>query len=135
RESRGEKGNDEAIIKTDKFLDINRPLSAKQAGLSRTNNVYAYIGDKVSLIDIQSGKPVPLRSCLKKQETRLLRLHVELEHCFVSDLDIYDAIKSAISHHKAVILAELAARYWHAVIPLREFNPGDISRPEVMITR
>lgn len=40
RTSRGEKGDDESIIKTDRYLDSVRPTALKKLDLSRSNNIY-----------------------------------------------------------------------------------------------
>ncbi len=135
RDTHGEKSDDAAIIKTDKFLDVHRPLAAKRAGLSRANNIYAYLGDEKTLIDIRNGQAVLLKQYAKGTQTRLLRVEAEIESCYVSDLDLYDEVKTAIGSKKAVALPELAARYWSAIVPLCEFHAGDIARPEAMITR
>jgi hypothetical protein len=43
RTSRGDKGDDKEIIKTDKLLDNNRPEVLMQNNVSRDDNLYCYV--------------------------------------------------------------------------------------------
>ncbi|HEU5121765.1 MAG TPA: hypothetical protein VFT59_02875 [Candidatus Saccharimonadales bacterium] len=130
--SRGKSGLSDDIIKTDRFLDSYIPVSLAQAGVSRDNNLYGYLGDKVSVINIENGRQTSLAQLASKENRILLRLDVNPSHCYISDLDIYDAIKTHIGQGEAD--EAWAQRYWHAIIPLQHFALGDIARPEVMIT-
>lgn len=134
RTSRGEKGSDEAIKKTDAYLDARRPATLVHKDISRDDNIYAFLGDNKTLIDITNGLIVPL-SERKQPDIALLRLSVEPSVCYVSDLDRYDAVKHAIAHDMIDQLDALSEHYWQAVIPLNDYTAGTIIRPEIMITR
>lgn len=134
RTSRGEKGDASDIIKTDQYLDERRPGTLRQKGLSRDDNIYAFIGTESSLIDITNGATISLKE-YPRQDSALLRLSIDESACYISDLDRYDAIKAAISNHETATLEELATAYWASVTPLHQFSLGDVSRPEVMITQ
>jgi hypothetical protein len=129
RSARGDKGQDEQIIKTDKFLDTHIPQALQNEGVGRCNNIYGYIGSKNELVDIQSGDLRPVTQIAAQHSHVLLRLEVELRHCWVSDLDLYDAVKRArnIDRKKA------AVHYWNALQPLANYK-NTMRRPEVMIT-
>ena len=135
RTSRGDKGDDAAIQQADKYLDDRRPAALRENNVSRDDNIYAYLGDDRSLVDIRSGDVVPLNRH-PDPDSSLLRLSVDPALCYVSDLDRYDALKQALEAGSADDLLEAqAAAYWDALIPLASYQSGSIRRPEVMITR
>jgi hypothetical protein len=134
RTSRGEKGDDDAIKKTDAYLDTHRPATLVHRNISRDDNIYAFLGTDKTLIDITSGAIVSL-SDHKKPDVALLRLSVGQSACYVSDLDRYDAVKHAVEHGMTEQLDALADHYWQAVVPLEAYTTGTIIRTEVMITR
>jgi hypothetical protein len=134
RTSRGEKGDNDAIKKTDAYLDARRPATLVQKNVSRDDNIYAFLGTDKTVIDITSGIVLCL-SDRKIPDTALLRLSAEQNACYVSDLDRYDAVKYAIENDMTEQLDTLAAHYWQAVVPLDTYATGTIIRPEVMITR
>lgn len=134
-QSRGVKSDDEAVRKTNAFLDDRRPSHVKAANVSRQRNLYGYLGNKSWIIDIKDGSHVAVREKRSQNNLVLLRLTVNQENCWISDLDIYDALKDAIMHRQsASVLAELAARYWQAIQPLLTYDQS-VKRPEVLITR
>lgn len=133
RTSRGDKGDQTDIIQTDAYLDDHRPAALRKQGVSRDDNLYAFIGTDDVLIDITNGATVS-RADYPKEGSVLLRITVDEAACYVSDLDRYDAVKAAIANHETATLAELADAYWTSLTPLRHFEIGDILRPEVMIT-
>lgn len=133
RTSRGEKGDKTDIIQTDTYLDDHRPVAVRKRGVSRDDNLYAFVGTEDSLIDITNGATVSLAD-YPKEGSALLRITVDEAACYVSDLDRYDAVKAAIANHETATLAELTDEYWASLTPLRSFEIGDILRPEVMIT-
>ena len=96
RTSRGDKGDDKAIIRTDRLLDNKRPDSLKEAGWSRDNNLYAYLERDGSVIDITDGSLVPLGTLMSRSEDCILELQVDPTRTFVSDLDRYDVLLSAV---------------------------------------
>ncbi|HSH31056.1 MAG TPA: hypothetical protein VK963_00085 [Candidatus Saccharimonadales bacterium] len=135
RGSRGEKGDDRLIIQTDEYLDDARPADVKQMGLSRDDNLYAYVVHNDRAIDITDGKAVRVEAFIKNSEQAVLRLSVDPERCYVSDLDAYDTIKKAIKNSEGHSgLRTLARNYWARVVRLDKFAGGSIKRPEVMIT-
>lgn len=133
RTSRGEKGQDDAIKKTDAYLDQHCPAPLRAKGVSRDDNIYAYLGTEDTLIDIRDGRTVPLTD-RPDPTSKLLRLSVDPAHCYVSDLERYDAVKRAIDQHSDTQLAALATEYWQHITPLASYGPGSIRRPEIMIT-
>lgn len=133
RTSRGDKGDQTDIIQTDAYLDDHRPGALRDQGISRDDNLYAFVGTDTSLVDITNGATVSLQD-YPQEDSVLLRLAVDEAACYVSDLDRYDAVKAAIANHETATLAELADAYWASLTPLRSFKIGDILRPEVMIT-
>lgn len=135
RTSRGAKGDDKLIIQTDAFLDKHRPHSLKEKGVSRNTNLYAYIGDGATIVDITDGREVALDRFIATGTQAVLELKLDLTRCYVSDLDTYDALKKAIGQHQGTDRLEtLAASYWRKLQPLATFKIGDIRRPEIMVT-
>lgn len=134
RTARGEKGAKGDIVQTDTYLDDHRPANISQQGISRDDNLYAFIGTGDSLIDITNGATVQIQD-YPLQDSRLLRLNINTDCCYVSDLDLYDAVKAAVANHETATLAELADDYWAHLVPLADFAIGDITRPEIMITQ
>lgn len=133
RTSRGDKGDQTDIIQTDTYLDNHRPSALRARGVSRDDNLYAFIGTDDSLVDITNGATVSLQD-YPQENSALLRLVVDEAACYVSDLDRYDAVKAAIANHETTTLADLAAKYWASLMPLADFAIGDMTRPEVMVT-
>lgn len=126
RTTRGDKGDDEAIIRTDEFLDEHVPHKLANAGVRRCHVIYGYIGDSSHLIDIETGNAVPVMQKAKEAGHVLLWLETDPKVCWVSDLDLYDAVKDSDLSPK------YAAAYWAALQPLTRYD-GSIHRPEVMI--
>lgn len=135
RTEQGRRSDDAAIIRTDRYLDERRPTILRKNGLSRSKNLYAYLGDTKTIIDIKDGATVPLDSYLTEQDSVLLRLDISPLFCYVADLDRYDHIKSALSKRDEARTDKLSREYWNTIIPLPRFRLGDIARPEVMIVR
>jgi hypothetical protein len=133
RVSRGEKGNDNAIIKTDAFLDNLRPQTIEMAGLSRNNNIYGYLPVKDRVIDIRDGKVVDKEKIINSGNT-LLQLTIDPKRCYISDLEIYDAIKDQFDSKKDTHLTRLASKYWSNVTRLDKHDITIPQRPEVMVT-
>ena len=133
RSTRGEKGDDDAIATTDRYLDDHRPAAIAARGIHRNKSIYAFLGDTDHIIDITNGATLPLAD-YPLSGSVLLRLDADMADCYVSDLDSFDAVKSALTQHDDAALEALAARYWAQLTPLSEYVPGAITRPEVMIT-
>lgn len=134
RSSDGEK-TDELIGKTDEFLDKLRPAALKNSGVGRRNAIYAYLSVGNAVVDIVDGTPTEKSEFVKNSEQVVLELEVDSARAYVSDLDIYDALKAAIQRSDSrEECRELAAKYWDALIPLSNFSVGEIARPEVIIT-
>lgn len=135
RTSRGEKGGDDAIIRTDKLIDECRTPAQTQLELSRDNNLYAYVGTDDFVVDIADGRHTELDRYSKSGTQVLLELDVDETKAFVSDLDIYDAIRRGVAEGMPLeSLKEWAKKYWESMIRLDNYHLGAISRPEVMIT-
>lgn len=134
RASRGIKGKDKSIIHTDNFLDKHCPPYLHEISVSRNNNIYGYIGTKSSLIDIQDGSLISLSKKKEQNDQVLLRLDIDTQGCWVSDLDMYDKVKDAIVKKQPnEKILQLCHRYWNALQPLKNYKKN-IKRPEVMIT-
>jgi hypothetical protein len=134
--SHREKGREAVIIQTDRLLDDHLPDNLRQAGISRETNLYGYLAAGRNLISIENGALVPFTYKSSHDRSQaLLRLDVIPERCYVSDLDIYDDIKSALSENASSHrLNEITSLYWNSLIPLNRYKRGQIARPEVMIT-
>lgn len=135
RTNRGAKGNDQAIIETDKYLDDHRPSSLKIAGLSRNNNIYAFIGNTDSIIDIKDGATVALKDYMSDRNSVLLRLTVNPKYCYVSDIEKYDEVKFLLVSGDKVQAHKSAQDYWDTIMDFSVFRVNTIKRPEVMIVR
>lgn len=131
RTSRGEKGDDESIVRTDKFLDAYRPDDLVASKVSRDDNVYAYLGSGGQVVDITSGELVELEMFIDRAEGEVLSFEVDATRCFVSDLDIYDGIKKAVENGMENI--QMAQHYWESLVSLADYKLGQIRRPEAMI--
>lgn len=133
--SRGEKGDDTAIKKTDAFLDDCRSQNTQNEKISRNDNIYAYMATDTHIIDITDGSHIPIEDFLKQSDRTVVRLSVNATKCFVSDIDLYDAIKDALENNIPVgSLKTLAERYWNSVTPLADYSVDMFQRPEIMIT-
>ena len=123
------------IIKTDMFLDDKRPKQLEGQGISRDHNIYAYLYLNNQLIDIRTGNGIPLQDFISNSNQAVLKLEIDPQRCYVSDLDTYDSLKKAIEDgDNNAKLEQLAKSYWDKLIPLEEYRPHDILRPEIMIT-
>lgn len=131
---RGDRGDDKSIVDTDKLLDRRRPQYMVDKGVSRCNNLYAFVAEDDQIIHIDDGETVSLDDFVADSSGVVLRLTVDSEKCYVSDLDLYDQIKSLVEDDKADQAEELIHKYWQSILPLTNFDVGDVYRPEVMIT-
>lgn len=123
-----------SIEKLDTFLDTHIPDEVKTLGLSRRSVVYAFMASGDKIVDIVTGDEVAVEDYIKDNQMSLLKLKVEPEVCYVSDLDLYDTLRRAMEQDEQDSTREhLADRYWKRVIPLKDYEPGTIARPEVMI--
>jgi len=135
RADRGEKSNDLSIVKTDHFLDEHCPERLKELGVKRTSTIYAYLRVGDSIVDIVDGARRAVYDFIASSKQIVLELDIDPNRCFVSDLDTYDAVKSALSNHEnQQVLDTLARSYWSKIRPLSEFEPSMVQRPEAMIT-
>ena len=126
---------DTQIEKIDTFLDTHIPEHLQAVGLNRRDVTYAFIEHDGKIIDIATGRLVPLEEFRRGNGMRLLRLTVDTKNCYVSDLDLYDTLKRAMELDEQDSTREhLADRYWKRIVPIEEFRVGSIARPEVMIT-
>lgn len=133
--SRGDKGDDEDIIKTDAFLDKCRPSTLKEANVSRDNNLYAYLSVNNKILDITDGKLIEIEDFISNSDQATLRIKIDPTRCFVSDLDRYDEMKKHIAKSEDLDeLRPLAEQYWAQLQPLNQYKLSSISRPELMIT-
>lgn len=135
RTSRGDKGDDQAIIKTDKFLDEHRLEHLRVTGVSRDNNLYGYLSDGEKVIDTRDGKIITVQELNKQTDQVLLKIAIDSTRCYVSDIDAYDRVKSAIEQKRPQAeLRELAHEYWGKVEKFDDYRMNACRRPEVMVT-
>lgn len=133
RGAEGEKTDSEKQ-KIDTFLDTHLPDWAKEQQVSRRSATYCYLEADGKIIDITDGEPVDLADFMAKSGQTLLWLDVEVDDCYVSDLDAYDTLMRAMELDEQDSTREhLADRYWQRMIPLGEYQPGMIRRPEVLV--
>lgn len=132
RTSRGEKGDDSVIKQVDSLLDEQCPAPLRKAGVSRGSNVYAFVEDQGQIIRITDGKKVPIDTFVKTSDQKVLLLSVDPQRCYVSDLDMYDALKGRAENR--TIPTKLIQEYWTHVIRLDEYRQNHFRRPEIMIT-
>lgn len=134
RKSEGVK-SDREKQKVDTFLDTHLPEWTAPQQVCRANVVYAYLPDGDSkIIDIKNGDAVPLELYMARSKQTLLAVNVDENACYVSDLDLYDTMTRALELDEQDSTREhLADRYWERVVTLRDYEPGMIARPEVMI--
>jgi hypothetical protein len=133
RSTRGEKGDDDSIKKTDAFLDNMRPKNIKKMGLSRVNAIYGYLPIHDGVADIRSGKVIATEKIVDSGTT-LLRLTVDPKRCYISDLDMYDMVKDQIRNEDDMRLKQSAAEYWTNVTRLDKHSIDIPRRPEIMVT-
>ena len=133
-ESNGSK-TDGLIERTDKYLDTLIPKELAAKGLNRCANLYGYYGHGDKVVDISEGHEIEVVELLNDAQQSLVKLEVDPERCFVSDLDAYDALKEAIEKDSdRLLLSRLAYEYWDKITPLSDFVYGQVKRPEIMIT-
>lgn len=121
---------DRAIRKADMFLNGLRPKRLAEQGIDRDTNIYCYLSDGEKLVDIVSGK-LTEPSTAVSSGFAMLKIEVDPKRCYVSDLDLYDQVKSLLDTD--VSKAEALARiYWKKLWLLAEYD-GKFRRPEVMV--
>ncbi len=132
--SRGEK-SDEVIEKTDSLLDAAIPKILRIAGLSRSNNLYAYLYEDNLISRITDGKKMTVDDFVSNSDRAVLRLEVDARHSYISDLDAYDTVKTAVGQQAGLPARQAAAAaYWAAICRAADYRSGQVKRPEVMIT-
>lgn len=133
REAEGEKTDSENDI-ADAYLDEHMPPEVAAWGVSRQEVVYAYMEYQGAIIDIRDGEFIPVDEFNDRSEQALLRLSVDSKDCYVSDLDAYDALLTAIETDKNDPSNKyLAAHYWDHVLPYDKYVIGEYDRPEILI--
>lgn len=133
RKVSGEKDDSEKK-KVDTFLDTHLPDWAKEKEVCRGNALFAYLERDGKVIDITDGEPVPVGRFMAKSDEALLKITVDSDRCYVSDLDLYDTLMRAMQLDEQDSTREhLADRYWERIVPLAEYEPGTIKRPEVLV--
>jgi small nuclear ribonucleoprotein (snRNP)-like protein len=111
RSSRGDKGDDEDIKKTDQLLDKSRPKK------------------------LTDGKSKNISDISQRSEHQLLEVKIDPKRCYVGDLDCYDRILNMVKYNNIEQAHELAAVYWQRITRLDKYNHDKgFKRPEVMVT-
>jgi hypothetical protein len=154
--SSGRSSQESHAQKTNALLDALRPTYAVQASLSRQDCLYAYLALDGSLLDVEAGKAVPLSEWRPAaDDAAAVLLDADPTQAWVSDLDAYDALATAIEQDAPIAtLHELADRYWQRLVRLdtilehytlrgttlaqKETAPGNMprrfNRAEVLLT-
>ncbi|WP_233213442.1 hypothetical protein [Mycobacterium hubeiense] len=101
---------------------------------SRHNVIYGYLPTGPCghhLVDTRNGEAIDVAEFAAQREIMLLRLWVDSQHCFVSDLDLYDAVRELVE--SGDVRSDHAERYWSCLTPLDVYGHRRLRRPEVMI--
>jgi hypothetical protein len=133
---RGQKGQDPAIITTDQFLDQHRPPEIIDQGISRCDNVYAFLPlNDHQVRHITNGRAISVADLASDLHQALVKLIVDPARCFVADLDDFDQIKQMLADrpHDTQV-GQRAVVYWSRLIPLVNYHDQEMNRPEVLIT-
>jgi hypothetical protein len=135
RTSRGDKGDNKEIIKTDKLLDDNRPAVLIQNNVSRDDNLYCYFYYKNKIVDITDGKLKDIHKISTSKSQVLLRVSVIPTRCYISNLDLYDEVLLCLKRGNAAKAKKLADKYWHELTHLDKYDHSNgFIRPEIMVT-
>jgi hypothetical protein len=133
--SSGGDKTDKNISKADNLLDTNCPEKLKQAGLSRSNNLYCYLAFEGGIVDITSGKIKLPGEISKSPEHKLLKVKVDPTRCYVSDLDLYDQILNLVKYNVNDKALDLNTNYWQRITRLDRYDhERGFRRPEIMVT-
>ncbi len=131
---RGEKGDDPSIAATDHLLDSYRPPYLVEQGVKREGNIYGYLVQDTDVVDITDGSFIPIDEFIRRSERAVLQLRINSSRCYVSNLDLFDRLMTAIQNNAAADeLKVMAQHYWQSLVTLSDYQPGSIGRPEVMI--
>ncbi|ORX11905.1 hypothetical protein AWC31_35280 [Mycolicibacterium wolinskyi] len=133
RKGDGEKSDSDTKT-ADAYLDTHRPPETIRAQLCRDGVLYGFLPAGDGIVDIRNGAAVDIATFDRDRPQTLLRIAVDPTHCFVSDLDLYDRVKRALKTAESDDECHrLAQVYWQRVIPLLDYEPGSIRRPEAMV--
>lgn len=133
--SRGDLSNHAIRAQTDRLLDDNRPEALRLAGLSRDNNVYAFLYMDGTLTGIDKGEPLTVEEYVRNTDQAVFCLTIDPTRTYVSDLDAYDSVAKLLqTGADEQTIAAAARRYWSTIIQLSSYEAGQIKRPELMIT-
>lgn len=124
---------DAAINKTDAFLRESQPARLVGAGVDRQANIFCYLPYNELAIDITSGDARDPVAIARNHDMTMLRVNVDERHCYVSDIDLYDQIKTLLTTGKLASARQLAPMYWQHIVPLAEYAE-QFRRPEVLVT-
>lgn len=124
--------SDDTTQKVDNFLDLYIPNQLRKMGVSRSSCVYGYLGNTETIIDIKNGSRKPVSEFIAKPKMALLKLGVNEERCFVSDLNTYDKVKATFRKGASPSPSQ-AHTYWKSLIPFSHFIERSNIRPEAMI--
>jgi len=127
----GEK-TDRYISMTDTFLNSYRPDALIQKNINRETNLYCYLGTGNAIIDISSGKHIPVQTFANSRPQALLQIEVETDKCYVSDLDLFDQVMEFLKNSDEENAEQVAYTYWSSLQLLQDYD-GAIHRPEVII--
>jgi len=115
RQKRSDTEDSKSIDRTNDFLNTYRLPKHEKIGLNRKYNIYCYVALGDEIIDIATGEAKMPDTIIKNDADVLLQVRVDAARCYISDLDLYDAVKMSVENNDMTTAARLAHDYWNAV--------------------
>src|SRR5690606_15492069 len=103
----------------------------KDEKIYRNSSIYGYLPiDARNVIDITNGQPIAVDELAKELEQEIVKITVNQQTCYASDLDAYDAVRKAVEAHvDESALQRLANSYWSKLVRLSDYETDGIRRP------
>jgi hypothetical protein len=152
----GSNGKDDRVRAANEFLNARCPTELKDEGVDRVECIYCYLGvGDGNVFDVESGRVLDHERWDLGPDNVKLRLLVDPENAFVSDLDAYDTLLDRMEERAGEdVLAALAREYWQRLVRLADVRahyrlegdalvpastappglPGRLERVEVLVT-
>jgi hypothetical protein len=131
----GKTDDDPDIVRADEFLDTLCPEKLRDTGISRKHNIYLYYDADGFALDVFDGQMRQPQDIVKNKDDVILAVELQAERCFISNLDLYDQVKTALKSEPIDKTELLARQYWDQVYPLVEgYKPLANERVEIMVT-
>lgn len=117
----GRHSQDGRVRATNELLNGVCPSELKGEGVDRMGCIYGYLGVDDKVFDVESGRLVDQERWDVGADNAKLRLLIDPETAFVSDLDAYDALLERLEDRAGEdVLATLAGEYWQRLVRLAE---------------